>query len=115
VHAGEGGLLGAETVRMSWRRRACGLNNKHVVYMLRVMNGDKQWICEKRYSDFQMLDDVLRSKFWYTAVPKLPSKKYFFNFDDEFIKKRKQELERYLKEVLQVGSCACNTHTHNTP
>ena len=100
---------------MSWRRRACGLNNKHVVYMLRVMNGDKQWICEKRYSDFQMLDDVLRSKFWYTAVPKLPSKKYFFNFDDEFIKKRKQELERYLKEVLQVGSCACNTHTHNTP
>ena len=30
--------------------RSCGLNNKHVVYMLRVMNGDKQWICEKRYS-----------------------------------------------------------------
>lgn len=83
--------------------RSCGLNNKHVVYMLRVMNGDKQWICEKRYSDFMMLDDVLRSKFWYTAVPKLPSKKYFFNFDDEFIKKRKKELETYLKEVLQVA------------
>jgi len=30
--------------------RSCGLNNKHVVYMLRVMNGDKQWIAEKRYS-----------------------------------------------------------------
>jgi hypothetical protein len=30
--------------------RSCGLANKHVVYMLKVMNGDKQWICEKRYS-----------------------------------------------------------------
>ena len=169
--------------------RSCGLNNKHVVYMLRVMNGDKQWICEKRYSvsatvccasvsiavvqhagqpvhswnsracntkehagahtrarawcshiahshrlwnvenkarmptsiterrkgrltipfapthtqDFMMLDEVLRSKFWYTAVPKLPGKKMFFNLDDDFIKKRKKELETYLKEVLQVA------------
>jgi hypothetical protein len=30
--------------------RSCGLNNKHVVYMLKVTNGDKNWICEKRYS-----------------------------------------------------------------
>lgn len=56
-------------------------------------------------TDFMILDEVLRSKFWYTAVPKLPSKKYFFNFDDEFIKKRKKELETYLKEVLQVPRC----------
>jgi hypothetical protein len=28
---------------------------------------------------------------------------YFFNFDDEFIKKRKKELETYLREVLQVA------------
>jgi hypothetical protein len=26
----------------------------------------------------------------------------FFNLDDEFIKKRKKELETYLREVLQV-------------
>ena len=26
-------------------------------------------------TDFMILDEVLRSKFWYTAVPKLPSKK----------------------------------------
>ena len=53
--------------------------------------------------DFMMLDEVLRSKFWYTAVPKLPGKKMFFNLDDDFIKKRKKELETYLKEVLQVA------------
>ena len=47
----------------------------------------------------------------YVNVPKLPSKKYFFNFDDEFIKKRKQELERYLKEVLQVSVCSNGTHS----
>ena len=59
-------------------------------------------------ADFMILDEVLRSKFWYTAVPKLPSKKYFFNFDDEFIKKRKKELETYLKEVLQVQVATLN-------
>lgn len=30
---------------------------------------------------------VLRSKFWYMNVPKLPAKKLFFNFDQDFVEK----------------------------
>ena len=72
---------------------------------MKVVNGDTSWVCEKRYSDFLMLDEVvvfsilllphrslpifqvLRSKFWSMTVPKLPGKKLFFNFDDEFVNK----------------------------
>ncbi|EKX40386.1 hypothetical protein GUITHDRAFT_113626 [Guillardia theta CCMP2712] len=82
--------------------RGCGgLNAKYVVYVLKIVNGDRQWLCEKRYSDFVLLDDVLRSKFWYMQVPKLPQKKFFFNFDEEFISRRRKELEEYLRSLLQ--------------
>eukprot|EP00293_Proteomonas_sulcata_P001967 CAMPEP_0184328308 /NCGR_PEP_ID=MMETSP1049-20130417/143553_1 /TAXON_ID=77928 /ORGANISM="Proteomonas sulcata, Strain CCMP704" /LENGTH=141 /DNA_ID=CAMNT_0026650611 /DNA_START=589 /DNA_END=1014 /DNA_ORIENTATION=+ len=83
--------------------RHCGLASKYVVYIVKIANGDKQWVCEKRYSDFMILDEVLRSKFWYMQVPKLPGKKYFFNFDEEFVNQRKSELEDYVKALLQVA------------
>ena len=67
--------------------RSCGYPQSYVVYSMKVVNGDTSWVCEKRYSDFLMLDEVLRSKFWSMTVPKLPGKKLFFNFDDEFVNK----------------------------
>mmetsp|Transcript_41778 Transcript_41778/g.83740 ORF Transcript_41778/g.83740 Transcript_41778/m.83740 type:complete len:143 (-) Transcript_41778:276-704(-) len=83
--------------------RQCGVGSKHVVYVMKVINGDRSWLCEKRYSDFIAIDNVLRSKFWYMQVPKLPGKKYFFNFDEEFVDKRRGELEEYLRALLQVA------------
>mmetsp|Transcript_50532 Transcript_50532/g.157787 ORF Transcript_50532/g.157787 Transcript_50532/m.157787 type:complete len:105 (-) Transcript_50532:419-733(-) len=82
--------------------RSCGLTQKYVVYVMRICNGDKQWVCEKRYTDFMILDEVLRSKFWYAQVPKLPQKKLFFNFDEQFVNKRRKELEEYMRSLLQV-------------
>lgn len=32
-------------------------------------------------------EQVLRSKFWSMNVPKLPSKKLFFNFDGDFVER----------------------------
>jgi len=46
---------------------------------------------------------VLRSKFWSMQVPRLPGKKYFFNFDEDFINKRRQDLEKYVRDLLQVA------------
>mmetsp|Transcript_43049 Transcript_43049/g.88075 ORF Transcript_43049/g.88075 Transcript_43049/m.88075 type:complete len:145 (+) Transcript_43049:372-806(+) len=81
----------------------CGIGSKYVVYILKVVNGDRQWMCEKRYTDFVAIDNVLRSKFWSMKLPRLPSKKLFFNFDNEFVDKRRSELEDYLKGLLQVA------------
>lgn len=86
------------------KERSCGLGQSaFTVYEVKVLNGSQSWVLEKRFSDFEVLDQVLRSKFWSMTVPKLPSKKLFFNFDGDFIQKRKGELQKYMKEVLQVA------------
>jgi hypothetical protein len=85
------------------KERNCGLAADYTVYIMRVLNGSQSWVCEKRYSDFACLDEVLRSKFWYMSVPKLPAKKLFFNFDKDFVEKRRQELETYIQAILQVA------------
>ncbi len=38
--------------------RSCGLPQSYVVYAVKVVNGDTSWVCEKRYSDFLILDEV---------------------------------------------------------
>jgi hypothetical protein len=38
--------------------RSCGLPQSYVVYSVKVVNGDTSWVCEKRYSDFLILDEV---------------------------------------------------------
>ena len=83
--------------------RSCGVAQKHVMFQMKVVNGDRSWICEKRFTDFAILDQVLRSKFWSMAVPRLPSRKMFFNFDEDFINKRRIELEKYTRDLLQVA------------
>mmetsp|Transcript_13954 Transcript_13954/g.20314 ORF Transcript_13954/g.20314 Transcript_13954/m.20314 type:complete len:156 (-) Transcript_13954:81-548(-) len=84
--------------------RSCGgMTGKFVAYVIKVVNGDRTWNLEKRYSQFEDLDAVMRSKFWYMSVPKLPTKKMFFNFDNEFVGKRQKELEIYLRDMLQVA------------
>mmetsp|Transcript_38258 Transcript_38258/g.95792 ORF Transcript_38258/g.95792 Transcript_38258/m.95792 type:complete len:142 (+) Transcript_38258:123-548(+) len=85
------------------KERNCGLAQSYTVYVMRVMNGSQSWVAEKRYSDFACLDEVLRSKFWYMSVPKLPAKKLFFNFDDDFVERRRKELETYIHAILQVA------------
>jgi hypothetical protein len=40
--------------------RSCGYPQSYVVYSMKVVNGDTSWVCEKRYSDFLVLDEVDR-------------------------------------------------------
>jgi hypothetical protein len=42
--------------------RSCGVAQSFVIYTLEVVNGAQSWICEKRYSDFLALDEVLPNR-----------------------------------------------------
>jgi hypothetical protein len=50
------------------KERNCGLAADYTVYIMRVLNGSQSWVCEKRYSDFACLDEVM-----HTASSPLPS------------------------------------------
>jgi hypothetical protein len=56
--------------------------HKHARYHLSVRNSG-----EFMRGFMVLLWQVLRSKFWYMTVPKLPGKKLFFNFDTEFVER----------------------------
>lgn len=75
----------------------------------RHSQGGQSWVAEKRYSDFVVLDEVLRSKFWYMNVPKLPGKKFFFNFDDDFVERCAQTAPQLADMHAAIQTIAC-TH-----
>lgn len=42
------------------QERSCGLAQaSYTVYLVRVVNGSQSWVAEKRYSDFEVLDQVI--------------------------------------------------------
>jgi hypothetical protein len=43
------------------KERNCGLAADYTVYIMRVLNGSQSWVCEKRYSDFACLDEVIHA------------------------------------------------------
>lgn len=59
---------------------------------------EKEWIVERRYKEFLILDNCLKS---FSALETLlPKKKIMKNRD--FIEKRKTELEKYLQNTLRT-------------
>eukprot|EP00339_Tiarina_fusa_P029264 CAMPEP_0117055106 /NCGR_PEP_ID=MMETSP0472-20121206/38195_1 /TAXON_ID=693140 ORGANISM="Tiarina fusus, Strain LIS" /NCGR_SAMPLE_ID=MMETSP0472 /ASSEMBLY_ACC=CAM_ASM_000603 /LENGTH=138 /DNA_ID=CAMNT_0004770961 /DNA_START=9 /DNA_END=422 /DNA_ORIENTATION=- len=83
--------------------RTCGLAKEFVAYVLRVKHGNRSWLLEKRYSDFVAFEKQLKLKFWYMAIPKLPPKKFFFNYDQDFLETRRLELQRFMQDLLKTA------------
>ncbi|XP_072027305.1 PX domain-containing protein kinase-like protein isoform X2 [Amphiura filiformis] len=72
----------------------------HIDYVIRVQRGpvpENSWQINRRYSDFDSLNDQL--KVCGMDLP-LPPKKVFGNMDREFIAERQQALHKYLQLVL---------------
>lgn len=59
------------------------------------------YIVYRRFSDFEWLLQKLQENEYYKGliIPPLPEKKYFGNLDQNFIEKRKDELENFLKVI----------------
>lgn len=58
-----------------------------------------QWEVEKRYSEFDALVGKLKGK--YPEVPQLPPKTLVRTKDEEYLRFRKEELERFLRDVCR--------------
>lgn len=93
------------------RISAVGTSNEdgkvYSVYYLDVrcnVASPSSWFVYKRYSQFRKLSDSLRSEGFY--VPVLPSKQLLGTFAIDFVKQRKQDLEKWLYSLLEMA------HTH---
>ncbi|ODM97407.1 Nischarin [Orchesella cincta] len=81
------------------------INNKDgaIWYKIQVEILDMYWFVERRYSDFEALNKKLVDS---QGIPRdnvvLPPKKFIGNKDPEFVEKRRQQLDEYLKNVIQL-------------
>ena len=88
--------------------RTYSLNHKKItVYQISVEPATgRNFVIERRYSEFEMLNDLIHSQTEYhiaQSLPNLPGKVYtpFKNqFSSKFIEKRRNKLEIYLQYIL---------------
>lgn len=69
------------------------------MYAIEVQINEHKWCVEKRYSEFLEFD---RQRFKHLKQSFLPPKKLLGNQDQEFLNKRRQELEQYLRTVFEL-------------
>ena len=67
----------------------------------------RQWTLEKRYSDFDALDKMLREL--YPSILELPGKTFFKLSEAAYIESRRQALCKYMKALINrrdMRTCA---------
>lgn len=67
-----------------------------------IAYNERRWFLQKRYSQFDKLDNVLNERFpdIMMSVQKLPPKKPFGSLDASLIAMRQKSLDAYLQAVL---------------
>jgi len=75
-------------------------DGKSVVFFNMVIQsrGNKKWELDKRYSEFDSLDKVLRAQ--YPSVPNLPGKTLFKLSEAKLIEDRRKALNDYMKTLI---------------
>lgn len=66
----------------------------------------------RRFSDFEWLQKQLQDNDEYRGliIPPLPEKKYLGNLDQQFVEKRREELESFLKVVASHSTLKFDPH-----
>lgn len=77
------------------------LPKPHTLYIIQVDFRGNQWTVQRRYNQFHTLTDQLQAAFPSEKLPKLPPKKVMGNMDNNFIQKRRIELEKFLIDISQ--------------
>ena len=88
----------------SVRSTVCSIfKSEFTAYTFSLTIGHQTWRFQKRYSDFQRLDNELTKKYSnrMQRVLKLPPKKYVGNKKSSLICYRQQALGAYLRSILQ--------------
>lgn len=76
-------------------------DSQFTVFLLSIKSCCTSWVIYKRFSEFAELHKDLASKFNSTKLPKLPPKKLIGALDMEFIRQRRQDLEKYLSGLTR--------------
>jgi hypothetical protein len=71
-----------------------------VIYHILCKYKDKEWIVQRRYSEFHALHKSLSKFFDQNTIGKFPSKLLFGNFKQENLAKRKMQLQMYLDRII---------------
>lgn len=74
-------------------------NKRYTVYKVVVNVEGKSWFIFRRYQEFSALYDKLKKRFP-DAHLKLPGKKFFGNFDPDFIKNRREGLHDFVQKLV---------------
>ena len=69
-----------------------------VFFVIKVSNKEKEWLLEKRFSEF---DDLVKAlKVNYANIPNLPSKTFLFKMNVKDLEQRRAGLEDFLQAVV---------------
>lgn len=75
----------------------------HTVFSVEVrLQGGLQWIIRKRYSDFRELHERLKRTSSPVKQLYFPKRHVFRNRHQSVVEQRRSELEKYIKEVLEI-------------
>ena len=92
-------------------RTTVGKQDKTLYYVCDVtLEGRTKYSMNKRYRDFEVLNNVLLERFEAILrgpdAPKLPSKKHFTKINPEFYEQRALQLHNYMQELIHLPQIA---------
>jgi len=78
----------------------------HTVYKIEVSPGIQNWIVDRRFNDFVLLDQELHKHFPSVKFPALPPKRFFgSSTEPKFVEERRDQLEAYLLSLVAMQEC----------
>lgn len=83
---------------------------EYTAYPIDVTFEDMKWQAVRRFKEFHKLNGVLKSKYPTLELPKLPHKHIFTPREGEFVDKRRQHLEQYLRELVAHPQLSHDVH-----
>lgn len=83
-------------------RRIISRSSEYVLYKVSsTFSNDISVTVDRRFSQFQWLQERLQKKFAYLVLPTLPEKQYSSRTTDVFIEQRRRALETYMKALVR--------------
>ncbi|CAD8209846.1 unnamed protein product [Paramecium pentaurelia] len=78
------------------------IEKQFTIYQIKVIYGSLYWIFQTRYSLLEDLNSKLNKQI-VQRLEKFPEKRIFGNLDQQFILKRKVQIDLYLKSLFKQG------------
>lgn len=69
-------------------------------YQVDVVFNDMKWQLTRRYKEFDALQSHLKRKYAPVLLPKLPAKHLFTPIEGDFVDRRREQLDNYLKQMI---------------